>query len=96
MRNQHKALITLNVALVVVLAAIALSPGAGAQAGDRPRGSYTLTTGDMQGSEADAIFIVDSSSQDVVTLRFDQSSRSLRGIGYANFSDAERESGDGR
>jgi hypothetical protein len=94
MRHRHKGLITLNVLLLVALAAVSLAPDAGAQnAADRPRGSYTIATGDLRGANADAIFIIDSSNQEVVAMRYSESAKSLEGIDYAPLTPAANRGG---
>jgi len=97
MRHKHKALITANVLLLAALAAVTLTPGAGAQsAQDRTRGSYTITTGDLRGSSADSIFIVDSSNQQIVALRYNDSNKELVGIDFADFRQSAGRPGGAR
>ncbi len=64
-------------------------PGA-APAASRPRGQYTLLSGRMLGSNANAIFILDTTNQELVGVKWDQAARKLTGIGYRNLvADAE-------
>ncbi len=93
-RRATTGLIALNGVLVVILAAVSLSPRAGAQS-NRPRGSYTMVGGQIQGGSTNAIYVMDSSSQELVALRWDQSSKRFAGIGWRSLA-ADAKAGKGR
>lgn len=84
------ALFTLNLALVGVVAAIALSPSpAGAQAtaaSNRARGEYTMVAGEISAGSNAVTYIVDSANQEVLVVRWDQSRAQLQSIGYRNLA----------
>lgn len=87
--RSYSRLIALNVGLVAVLGAVTLSQGsASAQPGDRPRGDYTMVSGQILGNVADAIYIVDSNNQEVMALSWDSSRKSMKFIGLQSFKPA--------
>ena len=85
-------LLALNVALLGVLAALTWVPWAQGQPqnGPRARGEYTMVSGKTTAGGPSAVYIIDSSNQEMVALRWDQGKQSLMGLGYRNIS------GDGR
>ncbi|MBX3365299.1 MAG: hypothetical protein KF866_11110 [Phycisphaeraceae bacterium] len=90
-RRNH-ALIVLNAVLVLGLAVLALSPEAGAGgaqpgATGRPRGDYTMVAGQLNFGNSSSVWIVDSSNQEIVTLRWDEPRRNFEGIGYRNIAE---------
>jgi hypothetical protein len=98
--RRYRGLIALNALLVGALVIVALAPSAGAQGGVvRPRGEYTMVSGKFQGSVEDAIYIVDSSNQELIALRWDRSKKSMAGLGYRSLaadSASSRTGGGGR
>ncbi|MBX3377861.1 MAG: hypothetical protein KF678_12760 [Phycisphaeraceae bacterium] len=86
--KHHRGLIAVNLFLLLLLAAVTLAPssvaqrGGGGVSGGRARGEYTMLSGQMSGSSASAIFVIDSANQDMVALRWNESTKSLDGIGY--------------
>lgn len=83
--KHNRGLIAVNLFLLLLLAAVTLAPTSVAQrgaTGGRARGEYTMLSGQMSGSSASAIFLVDSANQDMVALKWNESSKSLDGIGY--------------
>lgn len=96
-RKQFRALIALNAALLVVLAAVTLSPAASAQRAPRARGEYTMISGAVQGRQEAAIYLIDASNQELVAFRWENSRRSLQPLGYRNLrEDAAGPTGAGR
>lgn len=94
--KRARALVAVNVLLLALLATVLLSPHARAGAGQpaRARGSYTMVGGQYQGGTSNAIYIVDAANQEMIALRWDESRKSLSGIGYRNLNeDATAEPG---
>jgi hypothetical protein len=89
-RPWPKGLLALNAFLLLVLAAVTLAPGAHAQAGGRPtaraRGEYTMVSGRIVGGNSHAVYVVDTTNQEMLALLWNQSSRALDVIGYRNLS----------
>jgi hypothetical protein len=84
----RRGLIILNVALLMLLAAVTLAPSSHAQrGGGRARGEYTMVSGKITGSSSHAVYVVDSSNQDMVIVRWNESSKSLDGIGYRDIKE---------
>ncbi|MFN0134127.1 MAG: hypothetical protein ACKVW3_16555 [Phycisphaerales bacterium] len=81
--TNRRALVLLNVVLGGLLVAISLAPSAQAQrGGGRGRGDYTLASGRIQGGNSNAIYVVDAGNQELVALRWNESTKGLEGIGY--------------
>ena len=78
------ALLGVNVALLLVLGAVSLAPSATAQQAQRPRGEYLLLGGQITGSPSSAVHVIDTSNQEMVTLKWDQSATAFEGLGYRN------------
>lgn len=96
-KKQFRALIALNGALLVALAAVALAPIADAQRGGRARGQYTMVDGAVQGADVSAIYIVDAANQEMVSLYWDRNRRGFNALGYRNLAeDAVVPTGGGR
>lgn len=98
-RSKHTGLIALNAALVAALAMITLAPGASAQDGvaRRPRGEYTMVAGRVQGVSESAIYVVDSTNQEILAMRWDRSRKTLTGLGFRSMAvDSGRPEGRGR
>ncbi len=83
-RSNQRPLIALNVALLVVLAVVALAPTVGAQI--RRRGEYTMVPGGVNGLVPSAVYIVDSTNQELIAVNYDYNSKQLKGIGYRNLA----------
>jgi len=89
-----RALVVLNGALIAVLGAVVLAPSSLAQRGSRARGEYTMVSGRIIGGNANAVYIVDSSNQEMIAVRWNESSKSLDGLGYRDLSaDAQTQPG---
>lgn len=67
-----------------VLEAAALAQPAAAAPASRPRGQYTLFSGRVLGSNINAIYILDTTNQELVGVKWDKAARRLAGIGYRN------------
>lgn len=93
-KPRTRNLLILNGTLVAVLGAIVLSPASLAQRGSRARGEYTMVSGRIIGGNANAVYIIDSSNQEMIAVRWNESSKSLDGLGYRDLSaDAQTQPG---
>lgn len=50
----------------------------------RPRGEYTMVSGKSISGGKDVIYVLDATSREVIALRWDNSRKSLVGVGYRN------------
>lgn len=85
-----RGLIAANIVLLLLLAVVSLAPTSVAQRGatiGRARGEYTMLAGKMTGSSAHAIYILDSSNQDMVAVKWNESTKSLDAIGYRDLKE---------
>ncbi|MCI0363557.1 MAG: hypothetical protein L0Y44_06860 [Phycisphaerales bacterium] len=83
-RGRLAGLVALNVALLVVLAAVMFGSSARAQA--RGRGEYTMVAGGVNGSDSDAVYIVDVANQELIAVTYSQGTKTIQGIGYRNLA----------
>jgi len=84
-KSPVRRLIGLNAALLLALLGVTLAPSADAQTAansSRARGEYTMVGGDVSGSTANALYIVDAANREIITLLWDTSRRRLQGVGY--------------
>jgi hypothetical protein len=80
-------LVAVNVALLAVLGVTAVLPAQ--PAGNRAPGQYAMVGGEfLAGGGGNAVYILDSTNQDIVAVRWDQSRGTLAGIGYQDLSAA--------
>ncbi len=97
-RPRRSGLVALNLALLAVLGVVTVSPRVGAQMGNpenRVRGEYTLVGGEVLGETASTIYVLDSANRELVSLRWNDSTKALEGVGYRDLvrdvnSDPER------
>jgi hypothetical protein len=83
-----RGLVLLNAALLLLLGAVALAPSSHAQrGGGRARGEYSMIAGKITGSTAHAVYIIDTSNQDLVAVRWNESTKSLDAIGYRDLKE---------
>ncbi len=78
-------LLAANVAALGALAVVELSAPATAQ-GVRPRSTYTAVAGSILGTDNQAIYIVDETTQEVTAVQWDSQTRQLKGLGFRNLS----------
>ncbi|MEQ9094983.1 MAG: hypothetical protein RIE32_01830 [Phycisphaerales bacterium] len=78
------ALLAVNAGLLLALGVVTLAPAATAQQAQRPRGEYLLLGGQMTGSPSSGVHVIDTSNQEMVTLKWDQSRQAFEGIGFRN------------
>jgi hypothetical protein len=69
------------------LAVVTIAPLAGAQpASARRPGRYTMVGGRVQGGNTSAIYILDSTNQEMVAVRWDDSRKVLAPIGFRDLT----------
>ncbi len=79
--------VIVNAALLALLAAVSLGPRAEAQrASGRARGDYTMVAGKIMGGNASVVYVLDANNQEMVALRWNESDKSLEGIGYRDLA----------
>lgn len=86
MATRRRWLIAANLGLGAAVAVAALAvPASGVQPAARARGHYTMVAGEVQGGgDASAIYIIDSTNEEMVAVRWNQSRSELDGIDYRN------------
>ena len=81
-----RGLVMLNVALLLGLGLVSLSPKAVAQIGTQPsprvRGEYSVVGGATIGGVSSTIYVLDTANRELVALSWNDSTHSLDGIGY--------------
>jgi hypothetical protein len=83
-----RGLVLLNAGLLLVLGAVTLAPSSHAQrGGGRARGEYSMVSGKITGSTAHAVYIIDTANQDLVAVRWNESTKSLDAIGYRDLKE---------
>jgi len=92
--GRREGLIALNGVLLIVLAGLVLGPEPEPAAGQeaiRARGSYTMVGGDTRSGTGNAVYILDAANQELIGVRWNETSRSLDRLGYRNMlEDANR------
>lgn len=96
--------IAVNAVLLGALAMVTLQPAAtaqsdegGALANQRVRGSYLMVGGDLSTGSSNAIWITDTTNQQLVAIRWDNSRGRIEGLGFRDLrQDAGREENPGR
>lgn len=93
--REHRGLLALNGLLILVLLVVTFAPVARAQQGQqgqqRPRGDYMMVAGRALGFTEAAIWVVDTSNQELMVLRYDRSNKQLRFLGYRNLANDARQ-----
>ena len=86
--STRRRLIALNSALLAVLALVSLSPAARAQRSgpQRTPGTYTMVSGRITGSTPHAVYLVDSTNQEMLTLLWNQSNHGMDVVGYRDIN----------
>ncbi len=79
-----RALLAVNAVLVLILAAVTLSPAVNAQG--RSRGAYAMVAGGTNNIQSSAVYIVDAINQELVVVTYDGTTRALTGINYRNLA----------
>jgi len=98
--GSRRGLLLLNLCLLFVLGVVSLAPLAEAQNGIsgqsyqtmRVRGQYSVVGGESLGEVASTVFVLDSANRELVSLRWNDSTKSLEGIGFRDLVlDANRD-----
>ncbi len=90
--GQHRGggLIALNVALLGGLGLVSLAPFADAQSAtgqtSRARGDYAVVGGATIGGVSGVIYVLDTANRELIALGWNDSTKSLEGIGYRDLS----------
>lgn len=93
--DRRRILLGVNVALLAGLAASqwAVMPGFAQDAG-RGRGSYLMIGGEIQGGNANAIYVLDTANQEMIVLRWNPGRGVVEGLGYRDLRrDSAQEGG---
>ncbi|MGV6815071.1 MAG: hypothetical protein ACWA5W_08700 [Phycisphaerales bacterium] len=87
--RKWRGLVGLNAVLLGTLGVLSFSPWAGAQSagrqGDqvsRVRGDYVVVGGANIGGVASVIYVVDTANGEMIALDWNDSTKSLEGVGY--------------
>lgn len=81
-------LVALNVVLLAVLGVVSIVPGLEAQSMrgspqvPRVRGEYAVVGGQTMGDTASTIYVLDSANRELVSLRWNESTKSIEGVGF--------------
>jgi len=85
-RSSLRGLIALNIALLIVLAAVTFGASVHGAAQNRGRGEYTMVAGGGSGTDASIIWIVDVSNQEMIAMMYNPNTKVLDGVGYRSLS----------
>lgn len=88
-RKPVHGLVILNLVLACGLGAVSLSTSADAQASNpvnRVRGEYSVVGGSTIGGISNMLYVLDSANREMIALHWDDSRKSLEGIGYRDLS----------
>ncbi len=89
-QRQGSGLIALNVALLGGLGLVSLAPFADAQGTpgqiNRARGDYAVVGGATIGGVSGVIYVLDTANRELIALGWNDSTKSLEGIGYRDLS----------
>ncbi|MFM9996146.1 MAG: hypothetical protein ACKVU4_10130 [Phycisphaerales bacterium] len=93
--SKTRGAILVNAGLLAVLAGVSLAPSADAQRGTaRARGDYSMVAGRIQGGNAAVVYVLDAANQEMIALRWNESTKSLEGVGFRDLNqDATAEPG---
>ena len=83
-RTSLRPLIFLNAGLLAALAAVTLMPSASAQL--RPRSTYTMVGGSVNGIVQGVVYITDETTNEVVAISWYENTKRLVGLGYRNMT----------
>ncbi|MSR44336.1 MAG: hypothetical protein EXS15_03130 [Phycisphaerales bacterium] len=87
-RSLIVALALTNGALVAALIAIPMTPRADGQdgVGTRSRATYSMSGGNIPGVANSALYIVDETHEEMISVLWNDKTRSLTAIGYRNLA----------
>ena len=83
-RKSLRPLIYLNAGLLVALAAVTFMPAAAAQM--RPRSTYTMVGGTVNGIVQGVVYITNETTNEVVAVSWYENQKRLVGLGYRNMT----------
>lgn len=83
-RKSIRPLIFLNAGLLVALAAVTFMPAAVAQL--RPRSTYTMVGGTINGIVQGVAYVTDETTNEVVAVSWYENQKRLVGLGYRNMT----------
>lgn len=83
-RKSIRPLIYLNAGLLVALAGVTFMPSAVAQL--RPRSTYTMVGGTVNGIVQGVAYITDETTNEVVAVSWYENQKRLVGLGYRNMT----------
>lgn len=89
--SSRSGLIAANLLLLGALVVLSWSPWAGAQnaperVAGRARGDYTMISGRAVSGGSSVIYILDSSNEELIALKWDQANSAMQGVGYRSLS----------
>ena len=84
MRKSLRPLIYLNAALLVALGAVTLMPAAVAQL--RPRSTYTMVGGTVNGIVQGVVYVTNETTGEVVAVSWYENQKRMVGLGYRNLA----------
>jgi hypothetical protein len=90
-RRSLRPLIFLNAGLLAALAAVTFMPAAVAQI--RPRSSYTMVGGTVNGIVQGVAYITDETTNEVVAVSWYENQKRIVGLGYRNMTQDAAASG---
>jgi hypothetical protein len=83
-RRSIRPLIFLNAGLLAALAAVTFMPSAVAQI--RPRSTYTMVGGTVNGIVQGVAYITDETTNEVIALSWYENQKRIVGLGYRNMT----------
>ena len=83
-RKSLRPLIYLNAGLLVALAAVTFMPSAAAQV--RPRSTYTMVGGTVNGIVQGVVYITNETTNEVVAVSWYENQKRMVGLGYRNLT----------
>ena len=83
-RRSIRPLIFLNAGLLAALTAVTFMPGAVAQL--RPRSTYTMVGGTINGIVQGVAYITDETTNEVIAVSWYENQKRLVGLGYRNMT----------
>jgi hypothetical protein len=90
-RRSIRPLIFLNAGLLAALAAVTFMPAAVAQL--RPRSTYTMVGGTVNGIVQGVAYITDETTNEVVAVSWYENQKRIVGLGYRNMTQDAATSG---
>lgn len=85
-----RGLVVLNLVLLAGLGVVSLAPSAGAQnninQSTRARGEYSIVGGATIGGVSSVIYVLDTANRELIALNWNDSNKSLEGVGYRDMS----------